>query len=100
MITEYGMSPLLGTLNYSLDNDYQKSYSDNTNELIDQEVSRIINQSYKDCRAILEDKKEFIEKLAERLLQNEVLNLTDIVEIMGERPFPMKESVAEYLNEL
>lgn len=52
------------------------------------------------CRAILEDKREYIEKLAERLLQNEVLNLPDILEIMGERPFPMKETVAEYLKEL
>lgn len=68
--------------------------------MIDEEVSRIINVSYANCRAILEDKKEFIEKLAERLLQNEVLNLPDILEIMGERPFPMKESVAEYLHEL
>jgi hypothetical protein len=34
------------------------------------------------------------------LLENETLALPDIVEIMGERPFPMKESVAEYLTEL
>lgn len=33
-------------------------------------------------------------------MQNEVLTLPDIVEIMGPRPFPMKESVAEYLSEL
>jgi len=38
--------------------------------------------------------------LAERLLENETLSLPDIVEIMGERPFPMKESVVEYLQEL
>lgn len=63
-------------------------------------MSRIINKSYRACREILEEKKEYIEKLAERLLLNETLNLTDIVEIMGERPFPMKENVAEYLKEL
>lgn len=100
MITEYGMSSLLGTLNYSIDQMGEKSYSESTNRLIDEEVSRIINRSYVDCKKILEDKKEFIEKLAERLLQNEVLNLPDIVEIMGPRPFPMKESVQEYLREL
>jgi hypothetical protein len=38
--------------------------------------------------------------LAERLLETETLSLPDIVEIMGERPFPMKESVVEYLQEL
>ncbi len=55
---------------------------------------------YDACRALLEEKKEYIEKLAERLLENEVLSLPDIVEIMGPRPFPMKESVKEYLEEL
>ena len=34
------------------------------------------------------------------MLENETLSLPDIVEIMGERPFPMKESVVEYLKEL
>jgi len=38
--------------------------------------------------------------LAEKLLETETLSLPDIVEIMGERPFPMKESVKEYLSEL
>jgi len=36
--------------------------------MIDEEVSRIINVSYANCKAILEEKKDFIEKLAERLL--------------------------------
>lgn len=100
MITEYGMSKELGTLNYSTDEGYQKSYSDKTNYMIDLEVQRIINKSYVECRKILEERKEFIEKLAERLLEHETLSLPDIVEIMGDRPFPMKESVAEYLSEL
>jgi hypothetical protein len=33
-------------------------------------------------------------------LEKETLNLTDIVEVMGERPFPMKETVVEYMREL
>lgn len=49
---------------------------------------------------MLTDKKEEIEKLALKLLENEVLNLPDIVAIMGKRPFPMKETVREYLEEL
>ena len=68
MITEYGMSPALGTLNYSIEQGYQKNYSDHTNQIIDEEISRIINKSYRACREILETRREFIEKLAERLL--------------------------------
>jgi AFG3 family protein len=100
MITEYGMSKELGPLNYNTEDGYQKNYSDRTNQMIDDEVQRLINKCYLNCREILLEKKEFIEKLAEKLLEQETLSLPDIVEIMGERPFPMKESVAEYLKEL
>jgi len=48
----------------------------------------------------LESKQDKIKLLAERLLEQETLSLPDIVEIMGERPFAMKESVTEYLKEL
>ena len=97
MITEYGMSSQLGTLNYSVEQGYQKNYSDRTNQIIDAEVQRIINQAYLACREILVANKDKIEALAEKLLEQETLSLPDIVEIMGERPFPMKESVVEYL---
>lgn len=100
MITEYGMSKELGCLNYATENGYQKGYSDHTNQIIDAEVNRIINRSYVKCREILEEKQEFIKLLAERLLETETLSLPDIVEIMGDRPFPMKENVTEYLKEL
>lgn len=36
-------------------------------------------------------------RLAEQLLEKETLSLPDIVEILGPRPFEMKESLKEYL---
>ena len=39
-------------------------------------------------------------RLAEELLAKETLSLPDIVEILGPRPFPLKESVQDYLQEL
>ena len=39
-------------------------------------------------------------RLAEFLLKHETLSLPDIVDILGPRPFPIKESVIEYLQEL
>jgi hypothetical protein len=38
--------------------------------------------------------------LAERLLEKETIALPDIVEILGPRPFPLKASLLEYLEEL
>ena len=39
-------------------------------------------------------------RLAELLLKKETVNLIDIVGVLGERPFPLKESLREYLTEL
>ena len=68
--------------------------------MIDEEINRIINEAYTKCRTLLEEKKEIIEKLADVLLEKETLSLPEIVEIMGPRPFPMKETLKEYLQEL
>ena len=38
--------------------------------------------------------------MAELLLKKETVNLVDIVGVLGERPFPLKESLREYLTEL
>ena len=42
----------------------------------------------------------FFIRLAERLLEKETLSLPEIVEIMGPRPFPLKETLKDYLQEL
>ena len=42
----------------------------------------------------------FIYRLALELLKKETLSLPDIVDILGQRPYPLKETVAEYLKEL
>jgi hypothetical protein len=38
--------------------------------------------------------------LAEELLAKESINLPDIVRILGDRPYPLKESIRQYLEEL
>jgi hypothetical protein len=38
-----------------------------------------------------------IEGLAEELLAKESIGLPDIIRILGERPYPLKESLKEYL---
>ena len=59
-----------------------------------------MHEQYDVCKKLLTEKKEYIELLAEHLLKHEVLSLPEIVEIMGPRPFPMKETLKEYLQEL
>jgi len=98
MVTEYGMSPKLGPINYAVDeNGLSKPYSEETNQIIDEEINRIITQTYTASRELLESKKDLIEKLAEKLLENETLSLPEIVEVLGPRPFKMKDSLKDYL---
>lgn len=100
MVTNYGMSESLGALRYSAEDGYTKSFSERTGRMIDMEVSGIINKQYHECRDLLLTKKDKIDELAIRLLEKETISLPDIVEILGPRPFPLKDSILEYLDEL
>lgn len=44
IVTQYGMSPRLGTLNYAQESGYQKSFSERTNKIIDEEIRRVLNE--------------------------------------------------------
>ena len=68
--------------------------------MIDNEVSRIIEEQYKICYELLSERKQLIEDLAERLLDKETIALPDIVEVLGPRPYPQKKELLDYLEEL
>jgi len=48
----------------------------------------------------MEKHKDQIIALGDRLLEKETLNLPDIIEILGQRPFGMNETMTKYLDEL
>lgn len=60
LVTQYGMSEKLGCINYSPDEGYQKSYSDETGALIDLEIRKIIDNAYNRCKELLSDKKSLV----------------------------------------
>jgi len=97
LVMNYGMSSNLGLIGYYSEEGYHKPYSDATNELIDEEVKRIVDDCYARTKELAESKKDLVEKIAEELISKETLNLTDIVRILGERPFAMKDTLKEYL---
>ena len=55
--------------------------------MIDEEVRKIVDEAYERTLALLEEKKPVVEKLTQALLEKEVLNVDDLTEILGERPF-------------
>lgn len=61
IVTQYGMVESLGTINYAGSEGYQKSFSERTGYLIDQEVRKIIDKQYGECRTIIEERRGEIE---------------------------------------
>ncbi|MEG3047585.1 MAG: ATP-dependent zinc metalloprotease FtsH [Mucinivorans sp.] len=94
MIAFYGMSPVIGNLSYydssGQDMMFNKPYSEQTALHIDQEVKKLIDECYEVARAILIEHKDGHIRLAEMLLEREVIFTEDLVEIFGQRPVAEK----------
>ncbi|MDC1265817.1 ATP-dependent zinc metalloprotease FtsH [Flavobacteriaceae bacterium] len=98
MVTVYGLSDKIGNLTYydsSGENEYgfSKPYSERTAELIDQEISSIIETQYARAIKLLEDNKDKLTELAEVLLKKEVIFKDNLETIFGKRPFVVEEAV-------
>ena len=92
MVTTYGLNDKIGNLTYydsSGQNEYNfnKPYSEKTAELIDKEISKIIEEQYQRAIKILEDNKDKLHELAEVLLDKEVIFKDNLEKIFGKRPF-------------
>lgn len=98
MVTVYGMNDKVGNVSYydpQADNTFTKPYSEETSKLIDQEVRLLIDNAYIRTRALLTEKKEQVAKLAEALLDKEVLFQSDVETLIGKRPFEEKKPLVE-----
>ena len=96
MVTIYGLSEKVGNLTYydsSGQNEmgFTKPYSERTAELIDQEISAIIEEQYQRAIVILEEHKDKLTELAEVLLEKEVIFKDNLEKIFGKRAFEKEE---------
>jgi|TARA_R100000306_G_scaffold15292_5_gene19412 cell division protease FtsH len=92
MVTIYGLNEKIGNLTYydsSGQNEYNfsKPYSEKTAELIDKEISNLIEAQYQRALELLEKNKDKLTELAEELLEKEVIFKESLERIFGERPF-------------
>ncbi|MBN1986624.1 MAG: ATP-dependent zinc metalloprotease FtsH [Prolixibacteraceae bacterium] len=100
MVSIFGMSEKVGNVSFydsTGQNDYTftKPYSEKTAELIDEEVKVIIDEQYLRAIKVLKENAEGHRKLAERLLEKEVIFSEDLEEIFGKRPWNKENIVAE-----
>ncbi|GEM68755.1 ATP-dependent zinc metalloprotease FtsH [Sphingobacterium mizutaii NBRC 14946 = DSM 11724] len=101
MTAVYGMNHKVGNVSFrdsSGDSQFQKPYSDQTAELIDDEVRVLISEVYDRTKKLLMDKQDGLIKIAEKLLEKEILFQADLEEILGKRPFSNKTTYDEFVN--
>ena len=89
MIAYAGMSEKLPNICYYNNNEYnfQKPYSETTAKIMDDEVLKMINEQYLRAKDLLTQHKEGHNRLAELLLEREVIFAEDVEKIFGKRPW-------------
>ena len=91
LIVVYGLNDKIGNVSYydsSGNSEYSfgKPYSEKTAETIDFEVRALVEEAYTEAKRILTEHKEALTKLANKLLEKEVIFKEDLVEVFGPRP--------------
>ncbi|XP_066591231.1 mitochondrial inner membrane m-AAA protease component AFG3L2 [Prorops nasuta] len=101
-VVQFGMNEKVGNVSFQMpspgDMVIDKPYSEHTAQLIDQEVREMINGAYKRTHELLIEHKADVEKVAERLLKQEILSRDDMIDLLGPRPFPEKSTYEEFVE--
>lgn len=92
MVTIYGLNEKIGNVTYydssgQSEYSFSKPYSDETAKTIDEEISILIESQYERAIKILEENKDKLNRLADILIEKEVIFKDDLENIFGKRKF-------------
>ncbi|HAC44165.1 MAG TPA: cell division protein FtsH, partial [Paraprevotella xylaniphila] len=101
MIAYLGMSERLPNLCYYNNDEYNftKPYSDQTAQLIDEEVKQMIAEQYERAKSLLREHQEGHAELAKILVEREVIFAEDVEKIFGKRPWTSRTEELLSMNE-
>ena len=104
MVAYYGMSDKLPNMSYydstgNSDYGFTKPYSEKTAEAIDEEAKQIVAVEYERAKQVLRDNAEGHNKLAELLVEREVIFAEDLEKIFGKRPWISRSDELMQQNE-
>ncbi|OIQ20213.1 MAG: peptidase M41 [Flavobacterium sp. MedPE-SWcel] len=99
MVTIYGLNDKLGNVTYydssgQSEYNFSKPYSEETAKTIDQEISTLIESQYQRAIQIINDNEDKLLKLADILIDKEVIFKDDLEDIFGKRPFESTDTEA------
>lgn len=99
MIIVYGLNDKIGNVSYydstQAEFAFQKPYSEKTAQVIDEEISQLIEGQYKRAIDLLTENLENLSKLAAKLLEKEVIFKEDLEAIFGKRPWDKEHAINE-----
>ncbi|MCD4665259.1 MAG: hypothetical protein K8R68_08300, partial [Bacteroidales bacterium] len=100
MVVYFGLNEKVGNISYydstgQQEYSFQKPYSEKTAQIIDEEISILVEKAYKRAVEIIKDNKENVEKLAEKLLEKEVIFSEDLEAIFGKRTYDEQKRLIE-----
>ena len=97
MVTVYGLSDKIGNISYydssGQNSGFNKPYSEQTARTIDEEVKELAEAAYQKALKVLEENKNSLTKLAQELLNKEVIFKEDLETIFGKRQWDKDEKV-------
>jgi cell division protease FtsH len=91
MVTEWGLSPRLGPIGYGTGDSPQagpvfgqeRPYAEGTQQIIDEEVSRLLTEAEDRARALLGGNRDALDAVVAALLEKETISGDDLAEIVG-----------------
>ncbi|MBI2344926.1 ATP-dependent zinc metalloprotease FtsH [Candidatus Dependentiae bacterium] len=86
MVCDYGMSDALGKRVYIDSYERKGGFSEKTYELIDAEITKILNEQYDVAMKLLSENRDKLDKLSYELLEKETLYAAEIYELLGIEP--------------
>ena len=103
MVTEFGMSELIGPIAYGSDEESvflgrdftsrQRDYSETVANQIDDEVRRFVMAGYTEARDLLTEHRAVLDKLAAALLERETLDGEEVDALVAGRDLPERQRV-------
>lgn len=101
IVTVYGMNERIGNVSFykmAQNDSFNKPYADATAQAIDNEVKNIIDGAYQRTLALLREKRDELELVAQELLEKEVVFQSDLVKLIGDRPFSKKTNYQAFTD--